>query len=168
MIRSCLILLFVFILSCSKNNNKQFQLEFDTTKIAILDAGKLDDFKKYKSAKLNNEDLIEIERLLKLSVINYNSNQIMRIPNYQKKYPDIVVKEENVTINLDNYKRQYIPYINENGEKLVWVYCIINTRVHKQWEKEVLYAAGGGDSYFWVTINLNSKTQKDFSINGPA
>jgi hypothetical protein len=143
-------------------------LEYDTTKIAILDAGKLDDFKKYKSAKLNDEDFIEIERLLKLSVFNYNSNQIMRIPNYQKKYPDIVVWEENVTINLDNYKRQYIPYINGNGEKLVWVYCVINARVHEQWEKEVLYATGGGDNYFWVTINLNSKTQKDFSINGPA
>jgi hypothetical protein len=60
-----------------------------------------------------------------------------------------------------------VPYFNREGEKVVWVYCTINKYVHKEWKKELLFAAGGGENYFRVTINLTKKLYQDFSINGP-
>ena len=168
--RNYLLILFsVFFLNCSKSKEKQTSLNYDTNKIAILDGCKLEDFKNRKSVKLENKDIPEIERLLNLSVSNYNSNQIKLIPNYQKKYPEIKVGPEKVgVINLSNYKRQYVPYVNRKGEKVVWVYCTINKRINKEWKKEILFAAGGGENYFRVTINLTKKIYKDFSTNGPA
>jgi hypothetical protein len=168
--RNYLLILFsVFFLNCSKSNEKQPPLNYDTEKIAVLDGRKLEDFKNKKTTKLENNDIVEIESLLKLSVSNYNLNQIKLIPYYQKKYHDIKVDQENVgVINLNNYKRQYVPYVNRKGEKVVWVYCTINKHVHKQWKKELLFAAGGGENYFRVTINLTKKLYQDFSTNGPA
>lgn len=168
--RNYLLVLFsVFFLNCSKSKEILPPLNYDTEKIAVLDGRKLEDFKNKKATKLENNDIVEIESLLKLSVSNYNSNQIELIPYYQKKYPDIKVGEENVgLINLKNYKRQYVPYVNRKGEKVVWVYCTINQHVHKQWKKELLFAAGGGENYFWVTINLTNKLYQDFSTNSPA
>lgn len=168
MIRNCLFLfVLVIITSCSKGNKEQLLLKYDTTKIAILDADKLEDFKKYKSVKLSNEDLLEIEELLRSSVLNYNSAQIKLIPNYQIKYPDRIVSSENVTINLDKYRRQYIAYINEKEQKIVFVYCMVENRVHKEWKKELLYLSGGGDGCFQVAVNLSSKKQEKISINDP-
>jgi hypothetical protein len=168
--RNYLLILFsVFFLNCSKSKEKQPLLNYDTEKIAVLDGCKLEDFKNKKTAKLENNDIVEIESLLKLSVSNYNSNQIKLIPYYQKKYPDRKIDQENVgVINLNNYKRQYVPYVNQKGEKVVWVYCTINERVHKQWKKELLFAAGGGENYFSVSINLTKKLYQDFLTNGPA
>ncbi|MFT7250865.1 MAG: hypothetical protein ACI9FW_000582 [Flavobacterium sp.] len=170
MTRNYLVILFsVFFLNCSKSNEKPTPLNYDTKKIAILDSRKLEDFKNRESAKLGNNDIAEIERLLKLSVSNYNSNQVKLIPYYQKKYPNIKVGSESVgVIILNNYKRQYVPYVNRKGEKVVWVYCTINKRVHKKWKTELQFAFGGGSDYFRVTINLSNKTYEKLFDNGSA
>ena len=160
-----LTILSLCFLSCSEQNSKP--LEFQVEKIAILAIPKDSDLLKYKEAELENQDIVVIENLLRLAVTHYNAKQVEKIPEFQRRHTEIITAE-NVTIDFSNYKRQYVPYINHNGEKMVWVYCMLDRYAHNLWKSEVLYSAGGGDMFFEITLNLTTKTTNQISINGPA
>lgn len=164
-------LIFILLISLGVNCQPKVEnttLQYDKEIIAIFDNSKSDLLKNTKKAQLNSNDIIEIDKILKASILQYNVNEEKRLPELQAKYPEEKIDKSWVDIEIEKYKRQYIPYINNKGEKEVWIYCTINRRVHSTWKKEILFAAGGGNYYFEVTVNLSNKTYRDFSINGPA
>lgn len=114
-----------------------------TAYIAIL---KNDD---YKNLSINNDELIQINELLINSVEDFNA-----------KNPDY-------TINLRYYKRQYVPQLNEKGEKEIAIYGLCAT-AGELWKQGVIMIHDGGKCYFYVVINLDENTYNTLQIHGEA
>jgi len=69
-------------------------------------------------------------------------------------------------LDLPRYKRQYAAYINEHGEKEVWINCMCS--VDDGWRDNIIMVRDGGSCYFNLTINLTKQLAYDLSINGEA
>lgn len=142
------------------------QTKFDKQKIAILKYNK--DFgwpfsENDKPAKLNNEELKSINSILVRCVNEYN-------PKGEKLYNEVLqvckqcdYKLEDFVIELNNYKRQYVPVINADGEKEVWINCFC--KANHNWKKEIIIHVGGQSCYFNVLINLTRGSYDSFHIN---
>lgn len=129
----------------------------DTTKIAILP---LDtsyyQFKNSKATVLSNKDLQLTEDILIKCIENNNNNR--DTSKHVLEY-----------IDLRNYKRQYVPFINKRGEKLVWVNCFCTGAFNfPDWKKEIVMVNDGGSCFFNVIINLTAKKYGNLFINGYA
>jgi len=124
----------------------QKEVAIDTTNgeqfIAIL---------KLKNSKtpvnLAKEDFKIIEVLLRKSVQDYN-----------------IGKEK--IIDLRYYKRQYSPYIDENGDKLVGINCFCSISGTDNWKTESVFVKDGGKCFFQARINLSRKEVEFFQTNG--
>ncbi len=79
---------------------------------------------------------------------------------------------------LQNYGRQYIPYVNQNKEKLVTVYgfCrLLEVPVEispddfefrpQDWKNEIMDTSDGGDCYWTFYINLTNN-EYQLMVNG--
>ena len=117
--------------------------------------------KKARPATLSEAELIEIEKVLEKAVKENNEKQ-QGNPQMQ--------------IQLEDKKRQYIPYINEKGEKLVWInfFCYdptdnkAGTLADTVWLTEPVIVFDGGNCYFSILINLTTRSYSNLSINGYA
>lgn len=69
--------------------------------------------------------------------------------------------------SLRTYKFQLIPYLNENGQKLVWVNAFCS-KENDNWKSEPVIVSDGGDCYFNLTINLSKGKCESLIINGEA
>jgi hypothetical protein len=99
---------------------------------------------------LTNADLIETDKIL---------NDCFRTSIIQPH------TKNSVSTKLSDYKRQYIPYINQIGQKLVWVNCFCDDE-ELYWKKEIVEVEDGGYCFFHVTVNLTTKTFDQFLMNG--
>ena len=83
--------------------------------------------------------------------------------------------------NLENYYRQYVPYINENGERVIEInaFCEILENppnpekgitewTKMDWKNEYVMVDDGGNCYWQITINIDTKEYKDLMVNGVA
>jgi len=69
--------------------------------------------------------------------------------------------------NLPNYYRQYVGYINNNGEKIIWVNFIWKDKTSVIKLKEDIVETLDGCSYFWnIEVNINKSKLYDLNING--
>lgn len=94
-----------------------------------------------------------------------NENNIQLIDSLLKK---CVSEKENVlSINLKEYKRQYIAVTNEKGEKEVWINCFCGSWSASS-KKGIFIVLDGGDCFFNLKINLTTKIYYDFTVNGDA
>lgn len=82
------------------------------------------------------------------------------IKSYIKKAaPDVYRK-------LSRYKRQYVGYINKKEEKIIWINCFISGE--EDWDKDLIFVMDGGNDFFNVKVNLNTKQAFGFFVNGEA
>ena len=61
---------------------------------------------------------------------------------------------------LSKFRRQYVPFINDRGEKLVWINCFVPFRFFNNWKSEIIHPnmiMDGSEWIFNVTINLTTK-----------
>jgi hypothetical protein len=147
----------LFLISCKKEAIKNTELELppreisiDTTDgekyIAIL---QLD--KSKNTVNLSDNEIKIIENLLRKQVENYNGK-------FDKK-----------RIDLKYYKRQYFPQVDENGDKLVGIFCFCSVEDNDKWKTQaIVNPYDGGKCYFHVTINVTKKTVIHFQTNGEA
>ncbi|WP_324721562.1 hypothetical protein [Salinimicrobium sp. HB62] len=81
--------------------------------------------------------------------------------------------------SVEKYYRQYIPYINENGERIIEInaFCEIlenppENRINEwtklDWRTEYVIVDDGGDCYWQITINLDTKKYNNLMVNGEA
>jgi hypothetical protein len=72
--------------------------------------------------------------------------------------------------NLKKYKRQYFGYIDENGNKILFINCFWRKEKEESllWLKERIRVLDGG-SYFWnIKFNVAKMLLFDLEVNGEA
>ena len=121
-----------------------------------------------KSAELTQSELIEIEEILKIAIIENNEEQKIGLIEHNKKYPKYQQTETGFELKLDGYKRQYVPIINEKGEKEVWINFFCDDFGTDNWKTEIVLVEDGGNCYYNIKINLKTKEHSELGINGNA
>jgi hypothetical protein len=106
--------------------------------------------------QLTPADMVQIDKLLTECIQQNN------------KTADTSATLWNRFIELKYYNRQYFPYL-KNGERLVFVNCFLKgfEILVKNWKKQMVWADGGGASFFSVKISLTSRKYNEFWINAP-
>jgi hypothetical protein len=73
---------------------------------------------------------------------------------------------------FENYRLQWVPFINEKGEKEVWVSGLckrsLDSDIMKQWKKKLIVVRDGGNCYFHLRVNLTLESYTNVSVNGRA
>jgi hypothetical protein len=64
-----------------------------------------------------------------------------------------------------SYYRQYVGYLNEKKEKIIFINSFCSPEEHRK--KEIINYRGGGSCYFTSKINLHTKDVFDFHVNAP-
>ena len=162
------LLILIGAVSCGQNkpSTKAFdttvkeKLVFDTSKIALLPIDTSDRwlFKDANPVNLTNKDLKAVDKVLNDCINAHNSKQ-----DTTKKFSEY--------INLENYKRQYVPFIDSKGEKKVYVncFCLPDTQGEfDYWRQSLVQVMDGGSCFFQVTINLTNNTYEQLYTNGYA
>lgn len=83
--------------------------------------------------------------------------------------------------NFENYYRQYVPYINKNGERIIEInaFCEIfkippnpengiTEWTEMDWKNEYVMVSDGGNCYWQITINIDTKEFNNLMVNGIA
>ena len=138
----------------------------DTSNFAII---KFDKFyhgsafdKSCKSTTLSSFEVKKLQNLLD-SIVSWHNN-FLRM--------DSGLDYNSITLDLSNYKRQFIPVLNVKGEKEVLVNCICLEsianlkRVKINWRKDLFKVNDGGKCHFHLIINLTTKEYRNFIVNG--
>src|SRR5690606_17374049 len=125
-------------------------------------------FKDVKPTELTQAELIEIENTLKIAVKENNESQKINLKKHNEEYPKNKWNETGFELKLKGKKRQYIPVINEKGEKEVWVNFFCNDWESDNWKKDLMLVHDGGNCYFNLKVNLKNKTYSELGINGYA
>lgn len=119
--------LLFFLFSCGQTANNQKNTSIasaytlDTSKYAILKFDTTDTwlFKNAEAANLTQNEIEELEIILKQCIDAYNPGQKLQFDTISKAHPDYKLKVDNFIIDLSRYKRQYFPVINSSGQKEV-------------------------------------------------
>ena len=98
-----------------------------------------------------------------------------------KKKSDTSNKGDILSIfnNLKKYRRQYIGYFSDKGERMIYVNCFrlekdqLSEKIKKSakvsdWHNTLYVVNDGGKRYWQVHINLDKKEISDISVNGVA
>ncbi len=166
------ILIMLTFLDCNNLKNQiktNEKLNIDDSNIAIL-AFKPEYywlFKNAKSTNLNNQEIKKIDKTLESLVLKHNNEQKKEFAIYLAKKTGGDLTLERLTINLSDYKRQYIAVLNSKGEKEVWVNMLCNNLSGK-WRTEIIDVSDGGKCYFNLKINLISNKYYYLMFNGEA
>ena len=157
--------------SCTKKDNLepiivQFQefKKLDTLEernyIAIFDD------KTEKKTSLTNSELKIINAKLIEAVNKYNRDLELKIKKSNKESGSNDRNFADEKIDLRYYFRQYLISTNENGEKIVNVFCFCGYM--SNWKEEKIHVMDGGDCYLNATINLSKNVIEYFGTHGLA
>lgn len=109
--------------------------------------------KRYTPSK---EDVIQLEKLIKSDLKEVNTSL-----NNQGGDNPIIHR------CLKKYLRQYVGFINNNGEKIVWVNFIWENNTSKAKMSKDIIDVMDGASYYWnIKVNLSKNQLFDLSVNG--
>ncbi len=148
-----------------ENNEENNQLVEETISIIPFDIQKhWMIFKTGENYSLTKSDLQLIDSLLQNKVDAYNAIEKVKFEKRKMEFPHLNLQLTNYTLNLDDYKRQYLA-VTTNGEIKVYVNCLCNVD-HKNWKNEMIDVLDGGKCYFNTTINITDTTCSDLSVNG--
>ncbi len=123
-------------------------------------------FKNAKSAELNRQELNKIEGVLEVAIIENNAIQKASLEKHNTEYPKSKWAETGFELKPDGYKRQYLPIINDKGEKEIWINFFCSDFGSDNWKSEIIIVEDGGNCYFNIKVNLTSMTYSELSING--
>lgn len=146
--------LFIIFVSCN-NGSDTSQLVIKNDK-GIDEIAILQNFIKQDGTmfyRLTNDDVKLIEKIIRKE--NDSLRNLINIPDYEKPEP------------LSNYIRQYLAYINREGEKEVFIFCVSRERKYSKWREEFIMTIGGGNSVFKGVINITREKSLGFSTNSP-
>lgn len=163
------LIIFVF-LSCKqdkKQNLKRDAVNDPDLKYTILTDSEYNMFlnNKYNSQswKPSKQDIYLVQEIINKAISDTN---FIYLKNPEKKI-------------RDDYYKQYIPYINNRGEKMIKInaFCEIlkvppkpgsetNEWTDIDWKNEYHYINDGGNCFWRMTINLETKKYKDIMLNG--
>ena len=131
--------------SCHAKSN------IDTSQYTVIKYGSFRTYDGAKPTTLSQNEISEIEFLLKEAIQKYNADSL----------------HKSKIMGLDKYKLQFVPRINNKGEKEVWVNSFCETGGHN-WKKELILVEDGGNCYFDLDINLTTKQYYGLGIGAYA
>lgn len=91
------------------------------------------------------EDIKEVELIIKASYKDYRTT-------YELK-------------SLRSYKRQYLGYLNEKGERIVWINALCGNDLNDWLKNDTVIVLDGGSCYWNVRVNLMTKQVFNFGVN---
>lgn len=73
-----------------------------------------------------------------------------------------------IHMNFDKYFRQYLGYINKQGDSIIYINCIwINYTNEQDDYKQYWFDVCSSGSYFWqIEVNINKKKCFNYSVGG--
>lgn len=156
---STLFFIAFLIISCQNQIKKDEDFQLPTSDYVILKFNPEWQwiFKDVTPSVLNKKELSEIEKILEYAMSSHNVQFIKGTDEYK-----------HWGLELNNYKRQYVPVINQKGEKVIWINFFCQDFKNRDWRKEIPIVADGGNCYFNIKINLTTKKYSDLRINGYA
>jgi hypothetical protein len=136
------------------STNAATLLKIDDYEVAIFSENSKEFFpgKRFTPTK---EEIVAAENALKSQLKELNSDKMNQ--------SDTPVIDK----NLKKYKRQYFGYINERGEKILFINCFWRKDKDESlvWLKEQIRVLDGG-SYFWnVKYKIEKDTLFDLEVN---
>lgn len=151
------------------NTVSSTSLNLDTSVIALLplDTAQCWAFNDCSPADLTNDDLIQIEKLLRECVDNYNPEQEKQFNEIKSKYPGYKFYKKHFIIDLERYRRQYIAVTNKEGEKEVWINCFCDKEID-YWKTDIVFVFDGGNCFFNLKVNLTKGEYYELLVNGEA
>lgn len=113
-----------------------------------------------------------VEVIVKYAIADYNQKAKDDYQRLLKYHPEWKDDPEDYIEDFDEYYRQYIPYINERGEKIVAVNCFCDvTNMNDEvsglnWRTDLIQVNDGGNCFFNLDVNLTLKTFAHLMVNG--
>jgi|GEM_PF-1562598 len=142
----------------SKDKNLNKHLSVDTSKIAIL--------------AIDSSNHCILERAIPFQLTKKDIKKIYKLLNdciNSKIKKEDTTKRFSQYINLKNYKRQYVPFINSKGEKKVYINCFCFHEYENEfedWKKSLVEVEDGGKCYFHLIVNLTNNSYEKLYTNG--
>lgn len=121
-------------------------------------------FENVEPAELSESELIDIEKILRIAIKENNDSRKIALKNN----PNKELFESRYLLKIDGFKRQYVPIINNEGQKEVWINLFCDEHGMEYWKNELFEVEDGGNCYYNLKINLETKKYYDLSINGYA
>ena len=106
---------------------------------------------------LSSADIDTVEKLMKKKIAKLNHTH-----NHQASMECQLIDE-----HLEKYKRQYIGFINDEGDKVVWVNFIRDRRFDKLLLYEIPNIIGGCSNFFSVKVNIDHRIVYGLEVNDP-
>lgn len=122
-------------------------------------------FKNARPTELSQKELSEIETIIEFAVKENNDQQKVKLEKHNQGLPSTVRKRTGFEITLDSMKRQYVPIMNVKGEKEVWINLFCDAAGFDTWKYTLMLAEDGGNCFFNLKVNLQTKSYYDLRIN---
>lgn len=159
----------IFMIKNSMHNDEPSnKIEFDDEAISVVSFDVEKHWMIFKTGEtysLTKSDMQLIDSLLKNKVDAYNVIEKVKFEQRINNFPNLKLQLKNYTINLNEYKRQYLAVKMANGEINVYINCFCSVD-HKNSKNELIYVLDGGKCYFHTTINITDRTCSDLLVNG--
>jgi len=169
-----LLILLVCFFSCKNSTDKEEQkhlddkITIDENAVILLNSNHNEWLEKnygYQQWEPNVDDLKIVQEVIEKAIQN----------------DEFYFLEEPLKANIEKYYRQYIPYINENGERIIKInaFCkILESPPYpekgiNEWTKmdsknHYISVDDGGDCFWRITINIDKREYKNLMVNGVA
>ena len=103
------------------------------------------------------EEIFEAEKALKSKLKEANRN-------LENQYNSPIIHR-----NLKKYKRQYFGFINDKGEKILYINSLWKKNEEEtKWLQQIIMVSDGGSHYWNIEYNLETDELINLSVNGPA
>ncbi|TQD34036.1 hypothetical protein [Haloflavibacter putidus] len=165
--KSILILFLIIIFGCKENEKRQPIISDNDFTILKYHKDNNWIFENAKPTNLTEREMEEIEPILIKAIAEHNENQRKYLLDHNEQHPEYQWTETGFEIQIEkDYYRQYVPVIDKNGDKVIWINFLCN--YDESYETEIPLIQDGGNCYFNLKINLTKKTYYELGINSVA
>ncbi len=112
-------------------------------------------YKNVSSSTLSENEVQRVEEILK-TIVKENNDSLNE------------KTESRFSLKLKGYKKQFVPVLNEKGEKEVWANMFCSDFETESWKNGIVEVEDGGNCFWNVKINLTTGKYYALSINGYA
>lgn len=152
--RISLFSLVLLLITCKKQDDR----------VAVLKNNKVQPIVPLKNVKFWNPKEVDFEVVNTILEKAIDDNVIFFLGEPKRK-------------SFFEYYKQYVPYIDERGHRIIIVnaFCEIPTfwnendeKVEFDWRNNIVLVDDGGDCYWGIKVDLDTQTYFDFRVNGIA
>ena len=109
---------------------------------------------------LTTADMLLADTLLVKFIDEYNKEQTRQFNSFTREQQKGHIL---LLLDLNKFRRQYVPIINQSGDKEIWVNCFC-TNMGKDWKKELIKSSGERMCNFKMMLNLTLRKYYNFRL----